>query len=58
MTTDWDAHRTELPTLLDAIGRTPLIRLQRVAPKDVELLAKVEADRSGAPTPENSSTLT
>jgi cysteine synthase len=42
MTTDWDAHRTELPTLLHAIGRTPLIRLQRVTPPDVELLAKVE----------------
>jgi cysteine synthase A len=42
MTTAWDAHRTELPTLLDAIGRTPLVRLQRVAPAGVELLAKVE----------------
>lgn len=42
MTTDWDAHRSEMPTLLDAIGRTPLIRLQRVAPAGVELLAKVE----------------
>jgi cysteine synthase A len=42
MTTEWDAHRTELSTLLDAIGRTPLVRLQRVAPQGAELLAKVE----------------
>jgi cysteine synthase len=28
--------------LLDAIGRTPLVRLGRVVPDDVELLAKVE----------------
>jgi cysteine synthase A len=37
----WDA-RAEVPTLLDAIGGTPLVRLQRVAPDGVELLAKVE----------------
>jgi cysteine synthase len=42
VTTAWDAHRGELPTLLEAIGRTPLVRLQRVAPAGVELLAKVE----------------
>lgn len=42
MTTEWDAHRTELPTLLGAIGRTPLVRLQRVGPDGVEVLAKVE----------------
>ena len=42
MTIAWDANRTEVPTLLDAIGRTPLVRLQRVAPGEVELLAKVE----------------
>jgi cysteine synthase len=29
-------------SLLDAIGRTPLVRLHRVAPPDVDLLAKVE----------------
>jgi cysteine synthase A len=38
----WDAHRGEVATLLDAIGRTPLVRLQRVAPPGVEVLAKVE----------------
>jgi len=42
MTTTWDAHRKELPSLLEAIGRTPLVRLRRVAPVGVELLAKVE----------------
>lgn len=42
MTSDWSAYRTEVPTLLDAIGRTPLVRLQRVTPAGVELLAKVE----------------
>ncbi len=42
MTTDWEAHRTQRSTLLDAIGRTPLVRLQRVTPPGVEILAKVE----------------
>ncbi|MEO8476211.1 MAG: cysteine synthase family protein [Actinomycetota bacterium] len=42
MTIEWDANRTEMPTLLGAIGRTPLVRLQRVAPEGVELLAKIE----------------
>ncbi len=42
MTISWDANRSEVPTLLDAIGRTPLVRLRRVAPEGVELLAKVE----------------
>jgi cysteine synthase A len=42
MSIRWDANRTEVPTLLDAIGRTPLVRLQRVAPEEVDLLAKVE----------------
>lgn len=38
----WDAQRVAVPTLLDAIGRTPLVRLQRVVPPGVEVLAKVE----------------
>ena len=42
MTIGWDAHRSEVPTLLGAIGRTPLVRLQRVVPEGVEILAKVE----------------
>ena len=41
MSTDWDAIREPAGSLLDAIGRTPLVRLARVAP-DVELFAKVE----------------
>jgi cysteine synthase A len=39
---EWDTQRTEVPTLLGAIGRTPLVRLQRVSPAGVEILAKVE----------------
>ena len=42
MSIDWDAHRRQISTLLDAIGRTPLVRLRRLVPDDVELLAKVE----------------
>ena len=40
--TVWDAYREVVPTLLSAIGRTPLLRLQRVTPDGVELLVKVE----------------
>jgi cysteine synthase A len=39
---EWDANRSEVPSLLEAIGRTPLVRLQRVVPDGVEVLAKVE----------------
>ena len=39
---EWDAHRRVAPTLLDAIGRTPLVRLNRVAPEGLDLLVKVE----------------
>ncbi|MGZ8612403.1 MAG: pyridoxal-phosphate dependent enzyme, partial [Actinomycetota bacterium] len=42
MTIEWDANRSAVPTLLGAIGRTPLVRLQRVTPEGVEILAKVE----------------
>jgi len=38
----WDAHRQLASTLLEAIGRTPLVRLGRVSPSGVEVLAKVE----------------
>jgi len=37
----WDAHRRPATTLLEAIGQTPLVRLGRVSPEGVELLAKV-----------------
>src|SRR5438093_4148607 len=39
---EWDANRGLVGSLLDAIGRTPLVRLRRVVPLDVEVLAKVE----------------
>jgi cysteine synthase A len=42
MTVEWDAARRPASTLLDAVGRTPLVRLGRVAPAGVVLLAKVE----------------
>ena len=42
MSIAWDTNRRPAGTLLDAIGRTPLVRLRRVAPDDVELFAKVE----------------
>ncbi|HEY7400192.1 MAG TPA: pyridoxal-phosphate dependent enzyme, partial [Actinomycetota bacterium] len=42
MTIDWDANRRPVASLLDAVGRTPLVRLARVAPDGLELFAKVE----------------
>jgi cysteine synthase len=39
---DWNANGRIAPTVLGAVGRTPLVRLNRVAPEGVELLAKVE----------------
>jgi len=41
MTTEWDARRRPVDSLLEAVGGTPLVRVQRVAP-DVELFVKVE----------------
>jgi cysteine synthase A len=38
----WDAHRRTATSLLDAIGRTPLVRLGRMGPPGRDLLAKVE----------------
>jgi cysteine synthase len=38
----WDAYARALPSMLDAVGRTPLVRLSRVAPEGLSLLAKVE----------------
>jgi len=38
----WDAYARALPSMLDAVGRTPLVRLSRVAPESVSLLAKIE----------------
>ena len=42
MTIRWDAAREPVASILDAIGRTPLVRLNRVAGDDVEIFAKVE----------------
>jgi cysteine synthase A len=41
MTTQWDARKRPVSSLLEAVGGTPLVALQRVAP-DVELFAKIE----------------
>jgi cysteine synthase A len=38
----WDANRRVHDSILEATGCTPLVRLRRVAPEGVELLAKVE----------------
>jgi cysteine synthase A len=38
----WDANRRLHDSILEATGHTPLVRLGRVAPEGVELLAKVE----------------
>jgi cysteine synthase A len=39
---EWSGYRGVAPTLLEAIGRTPMVRLQRVAPPGIEILVKVE----------------
>jgi cysteine synthase len=39
---EWGTYRTPVDSLLDAVGRTPLVRLTRVTPEGVEVLAKVE----------------
>ena len=42
MSIPWDGFRRPMPSILDAIGATPLVRLNRIAPGGVELLVKVE----------------
>ena len=43
MTTEWDAARRPADSLLDAVGRTPLVRLRRVVTDDgPELYVKIE----------------
>lgn len=39
---EWTTYSQPLSSLLDAIGCTPLVRLNRVTPEGVELLVKVE----------------
>ena len=38
----WDAYARALPSMLEAVGRTPLVRLSRVGPEGLSLLAKIE----------------
>src|SRR4029450_8961722 len=38
----WDAYARALPSMLDAVGRTPLVRLARVGPEGLSLLAKID----------------
>ena len=38
----WDAYARALPSMLDAVGRTPLVRLSRVGREGLSLLAKIE----------------
>lgn len=42
MPIEWDVFGEPMPSLLDAMGRTPLVRLNRIAPEGLELLVKVE----------------
>ncbi len=42
MAIDWSAARCPASSMLDAIGRTPLVALSRVAPSGLQLLVKVE----------------
>jgi cysteine synthase len=42
MTIRWDAHREVVDSVLDVVGRTPLVRLARVVPEGLEVLAKIE----------------
>ena len=42
MTIRWDAAREPASSLLDAVGRTPLVRLNRVVPDGLEVFAKIE----------------
>jgi cysteine synthase len=42
MAIDWSAARCPAPSMLDAIGRTPLVRLSRVVPEGLELFVKIE----------------
>jgi cysteine synthase A len=39
---EWDAYRRALPSILDAVGRTPLVALRRLSPAGVDLFVKIE----------------
>ena len=42
MTARWDAYRTALPSIAGAVGRTPLVRLNRIAAAGPPIYVKVE----------------
>jgi cysteine synthase A len=42
MSVDWSSNRSPFDSVIEATGTTPLVRLKRVSPGGVELLAKVE----------------
>lgn len=42
MAVDWARYRAALPSMLEAVGRTPLVRLNRLSSPGHELLAKIE----------------
>ena len=42
MTTRWDAYRTALPSIAGAVGRTPLVKLNRIAAAGPPIYVKVE----------------
>jgi cysteine synthase A len=42
MAIEWDAARRPVRSVLHAVGRTPMVRLERIAPEGIDLLAKVE----------------
>ena len=42
MTARWDAYRTALPSIASAVGRTPLVRLNRIATAGPPIYVKVE----------------
>jgi cysteine synthase len=42
MTARWDAYRTALPSIAHAVGRTPLVKLNRIAAAGPPIYVKVE----------------
>jgi cysteine synthase A len=42
MTIEWNRNREAVPSLLHAVGNTPLVALTRLSPEGVEILVKVE----------------
>ena len=42
MTVRWDSYRTALPSIAHAVGRTPLVRLNRLTTSGPAIYVKVE----------------